>query len=57
MTLDLFQALPGPNLNFAVFLGSLAAINIGNNSVVSASIACPEICLLGMTLVLGTMEI
>lgn len=57
MTLDLFQALPGPNLNFAVFLASLAAINIGNNSVVSASIACPEICLLGMTLVLGTMEI
>ncbi|CAI6097185.1 unnamed protein product [Clonostachys chloroleuca] len=34
--LAIIQAFPGPNFNFAVYLGSLTAINGGHNSAAGA---------------------
>jgi len=53
--LALIQAFPGPNFNFAVFLGSLTAINNGYNSVAGALIAWIAIFSPGLILVHGTM--
>jgi chromate transport protein ChrA len=53
--LALIQAFPGPNFNFAVFLGSLTAINNGYSSVAGALIAWVAIFSPGLILVHGTM--
>lgn len=55
--LALIQAFPGPNFNFAVFLGSLTAINGGHNSVAGAVIAWFGIFAPGLALVHGTMGV
>ncbi|KAF4463353.1 chromate ion transporter [Fusarium albosuccineum] len=53
--LALIQAFPGPNFNFAVYLGSLTAINGGYNSVAGALIGFVGIFAPGLVLVHGTM--
>ncbi|KAL6864187.1 chromate transporter domain-containing protein [Trichoderma novae-zelandiae] len=53
--LAIAQAFPGPNFNFAVFLGTLAASNSGSPSVAGAIIAFVGIFLPGIALVHGTM--
>ena len=55
--LAIIQALPGPNFNFAVFLGSLTAINGGYNSVGGALVGFLGIFSPGLILVHGTMGI
>ncbi len=55
--LALIQAFPGPNFNFAVFLGSLTALNAGYSSVAGALIAWVGIFSPGLVLVHGTMGI
>jgi chromate transport protein ChrA len=55
--LALIQAFPGPNFNFAVFLGSLTALNAGESSFVGALIAWVGIFSPGLILVHGTMGI
>ncbi|KAK0636049.1 chromate transporter-domain-containing protein [Bombardia bombarda] len=55
--LALIQAFPGPNFNFAVFCGSLTAINQGYSSAAGALIAWVGIFAPGMILVHGTMGI
>ncbi|OTB19812.1 hypothetical protein K445DRAFT_313585 [Daldinia sp. EC12] len=55
--LAIAQAFPGPNFNFAVFLGGLTAINLGYSSVAGASIAFCGIFFPGIVLVHGTMGI
>jgi len=53
--LALIQAFPGPNFNFAVFLGSLTAIKNGYSSIAGALIAWVAIFSPGLILVHGTM--
>ncbi|KAH7273328.1 chromate transporter-domain-containing protein [Fusarium solani] len=53
--LALIQAFPGPNFNFAVYLGSLTAINGGYSSVAGALIGFVGIFFPGLVLVHGTM--
>lgn len=55
--LAIIQAFPGPNFNFAVYLGSLTALNAGYNAAAGAVIAFVGIFLPGLTLVHGTMGI
>lgn len=55
--LAMIQAFPGPNFNFAVFLGSLTAVNGGLVSIVGAVIGFLGIFVPGMVLVHGTMGI
>ncbi|KAK3403431.1 chromate transporter-domain-containing protein [Sordaria brevicollis] len=55
--LALIQAFPGPNFNFAVFLGALTAIGRGQNPVAGAIIAWVGIFSPGLILVHGTMGI
>ncbi|KAM7214770.1 putative chromate transport protein [Rhypophila decipiens] len=55
--LALIQAFPGPNFNFAVFLGSLTAIKYGYSSALGALIAWIAIFSPGLILVHGTMGI
>ncbi|KAK5991201.1 putative chromate transport protein [Cladobotryum mycophilum] len=55
--LAIAQSFPGPNFNFAVFLGSLTAINNGYSSVAGAVIAFFAIFTPGIVLVQGTMGI
>ena len=55
--LAIIQAFPGPNFNFAVFLGGLTAINNGQSVVLGAIIAFIGIFLPGMVLVHGTMGV
>lgn len=55
--LAIIQACPGPNFNFAVFLGSLTAVNAGQNSVAGAAVAWLGIFFPGMVLVHGTMGV
>ncbi|KFG87127.1 putative chromate ion transporter [Metarhizium anisopliae] len=55
--LAITQAFPGPNFNFAVFLGSLAAINSGYSSVAGAILGFLGIFLPGIILVHGTMGV
>ncbi|KAK4073052.1 hypothetical protein Purlil1_13179 [Purpureocillium lilacinum] len=55
--LAIAQAFPGPNFNFAVFLGGLAAINSGQTAILGASIAFLAIFAPGMILVHGTMGV
>jgi chromate transport protein ChrA len=53
--LAIAQAFPGPNFNFAVFLGSLTAINNGYPSIAGALIGFLGIFAPGLVLVHGTM--
>jgi len=53
--LAIIQAFPGPNFNFAVYLGSLTASNAGLNSAAGAVVGYLGIFLPGMWLVHGTM--
>ncbi|KAL2053991.1 hypothetical protein ABVK25_005920 [Lepraria finkii] len=55
--LAIIQAFPGPNFNFAVFLGGLTAVNNGQSVVLGAIIAFIGIYLPGMVLVHGTMGV
>ncbi|KAL2022382.1 hypothetical protein VTK56DRAFT_5449 [Thermocarpiscus australiensis] len=55
--LAIIQAFPGPNFNFAVFLGSLTALNSGHSSIAGALIAWAGIFSPGLILVHGTMGI
>ena len=55
--LAVIQAFPGPNFNFAVFLGALTAINNGHSAVLGAIIAFTAIFSPGMVLVHGTMGV
>ncbi|KAI1805197.1 chromate transporter-domain-containing protein [Daldinia bambusicola] len=55
--LAIAQAFPGPNFNFAVFLGGLTAISQGYPSVTGAVIAFCGIFFPGIALVHGTMGI
>ncbi|KAF4969813.1 hypothetical protein FSARC_3038 [Fusarium sarcochroum] len=55
--LAIAQAFPGPNFNFAVFLGGLTAINGGYPAIVGALIAFFGIFVPGMVLVQGTMGV
>ncbi|KAI5463651.1 chromate transporter-domain-containing protein [Mariannaea sp. PMI_226] len=55
--LAITQAFPGPNFNFAVFLGSLAAVNNGYPPIAGAIIGFCGIFFPGIILVHGTMGI
>ncbi|KAH6850503.1 chromate transporter-domain-containing protein [Chaetomium sp. MPI-CAGE-AT-0009] len=55
--LALIQAFPGPNFNFAVFLGSLTALGGGYSSLAGAVIAWVGIFTPGLVLVHGTMGV
>ncbi|KAM5355190.1 hypothetical protein ACJ41O_001836 [Fusarium nematophilum] len=55
--LALIQAFPGPNFNFAVYLGSLTAINGGYSSAAGALIAFVGIFVPGLVLIHGTMGV
>ncbi|KAJ4251422.1 hypothetical protein NW762_011405 [Fusarium torreyae] len=55
--LAIVQAFPGPNFNFAVFLGGLTAINGGYPAIAGALIAFCGIFVPGMVLVHGTMGV
>ncbi|KAH6873824.1 chromate transporter-domain-containing protein [Thelonectria olida] len=55
--LAIIQAFPGPNFNFAVYLGTLTAINGGYSSASGALLAFLGIFIPGLTLVHGTMGI
>ncbi|KAI0111792.1 chromate transporter-domain-containing protein [Daldinia grandis] len=55
--LAIAQAFPGPNFNFAVFLGGLTAINHGYPSITGAIVAFCGIFFPGIVLVHGTMGI
>lgn len=55
--LAIIQALPGPNFNFAVFLGSLTAVNAGYSAALGAAIAWLGIFFPGLMLVHGTMGV
>jgi len=52
--LAIIQAFPGPNFNFAVFLGALTAINGGLNSAAGAALGYVGIFAPGLVLVHGT---
>ncbi|KAI9888216.1 MAG: hypothetical protein M1814_000960 [Vezdaea aestivalis] len=51
------QSFPGPNFNFAVYLGSLTAINGGHKSAAGAVLGFVAIFAPGLILVHGTMGI
>lgn len=53
--LAIIQAFPGPNFNFAVFLGGLTAINGGYNSAAGAALGYLGIFAPGIITVHGTM--
>ncbi|OAA47843.1 Chromate transporter [Metarhizium rileyi] len=55
--LAITQAFPGPNFNFAVFLGGLAALNNGYSPVEGAILGLFGIFLPGIILVHGTMGV
>ena len=55
--LAIIQAFPGPNFNFAVFLGSLTALGGGYNALAGAVIAWVAIFTPGLVLVHGTMGV
>lgn len=51
------QSMPGPNFNFAVYLGSLAAIHLGYHPVAGAVLAYLGLFVPGLVIVHGTMGI
>lgn len=55
--LAIAQSFPGPNFNFAVFLGGLTAVHNGYSSITGALIAFCGIFFPGIVLVHGTMGV
>ncbi|KAI8623731.1 chromate transporter-domain-containing protein [Xylariaceae sp. FL1651] len=55
--LAVIQAFPGPNFNFAVYLGGLTAIKFGHSSVLGALLGYAGIFAPGLILCHGTMGI
>ncbi|KAE9366472.1 hypothetical protein N431DRAFT_548360 [Stipitochalara longipes BDJ] len=55
--LAIIQAFPGPNFNFAVFLGGLTAVYGGHNAAIGALLGYLGIFLPGIVTVHGTMGI
>ncbi|KAK3393591.1 chromate transporter-domain-containing protein [Podospora didyma] len=55
--LALIQGFPGPNFNFAVYLGALAAINFGHSAAAGAVLAYIGIFAPGLVTVHGTMGV
>lgn len=55
--LAIIQAFPGPNFNFAVYLGALTAINVGQHSLAGAVLGWAGIFIPGMVTVHGTMGV
>ncbi|KAH8879544.1 hypothetical protein GQ53DRAFT_755862 [Thozetella sp. PMI_491] len=55
--LAIIQAFPGPNFNFAVYLGTLTAINIGQSPAAGAILGFIGIFTPGMVTVHGTMGV
>lgn len=55
--LAIVQALPGPHSNFAVYLGSLAAINRGSNAFVGAVCAFVGVFFPGLIICHGSMGV
>ena len=55
--LAIIQAFPGPNFNFAVYLGSLTALGGGQSGVVGALVGFLGIFAPGLVLVHGTMGV
>ncbi|KAK3987750.1 chromate transporter-domain-containing protein [Cladorrhinum sp. PSN332] len=55
--LALIQGFPGPNFNFAVYLGALTAINFGHNAAVGALLGFVAIFFPGIVTVHGTMGV
>ncbi|KXH30446.1 chromate transport protein ChrA [Colletotrichum nymphaeae SA-01] len=55
--LAIAQSFPGPNFNFAVFLGGLTAANAGHSASIGAAIAFAGIFTPGLVLVHGTMGV
>lgn len=53
----IIQSLPGPNFNFAVYLGSLSAIHLGYHSVAGAFLGHLGLFIPGLVIVHGTMGI
>lgn len=53
----IIQSLPGPNFNFAVYLGSLAAIHLGYHSVAGAFLGHLGLFFPGLIIVHGTMGV
>lgn len=53
----IIQSLPGPNFNFAVYLGSLAAITLGYPSIVGAILGHIGLFVPGLIIVHGTMGV
>lgn len=51
------QSLPGPNFNFAVYLGSLSAMHLGYHSVAGAFLGFLGLFTPGLVIVHGTMGI
>src|SRR5690606_8313118 len=48
--LALIQAMPGPNFNFAAFLGAAAMVNAGKNGIIGAILSYISIFLPGLLL-------
>jgi chromate transport protein ChrA len=55
--LAIIQAFPGPNFNFAVYLGGLTAVSGGHNSALGAMLALIGIFVPGIATIHGTMGI
>ncbi|KAK1673845.1 chromate transporter [Colletotrichum godetiae] len=55
--LAIAQSFPGPNFNFAVFLGGLTAVNAGHSTITGAAIAFIGIFTPGLILVHGTIGV
>ncbi|KAK1509340.1 chromate transport protein ChrA [Colletotrichum costaricense] len=55
--LAIAQSFPGPNFNFAVFLGGLTAVSAGHSAIIGAAIAFAGIFTPGLVLVHGTMGV
>ena len=53
----IIQSLPGPNFNFAVYLGSLAAIHLGYHPVIGAILGHLGLFVPGLVIVHGTMGV
>lgn len=53
----IIQSLPGPNFNFAVYLGSLAALHLGYHSLLGAFLGHFGLFVPGLAIVHGTMGI
>ncbi|EHY58032.1 hypothetical protein ABEF92_003413 [Exophiala dermatitidis] len=55
--LAIIQALPGPNFNFAVYLGALAVLGTGQPTILGALVGYIAIFLPGITLAIGVQSL